>query len=615
MGFSENSVKPLREANISPMMLMTFIFLLIILCLVPSVSARFYTLEEATTNITINSSGVVHVDEAISYTFDGDYNQVYRILNTSTEDSIQNIKGHFSDNACKFRVEKIPEGYKLIGELPESTPENLTFFISYDHYGAVKVHGDVSEFHYKLWGEEWEESLGSLKTSITFPVENGSEVQYWTHPVGYTREHNVQQNVLYLKTKEIPSYQWYEIRAIFPRIESPNSSIVQLDNEHELEEILAIENEYQRKGVNLERLYGITRYLFLFTFIFPFLIYSIYGREPKVDHIDIYERELQRELPSDSKPAVVNAIMKGKMGIPTMDGFTATFMDLVNRGYISLRSLKPEERGSSRIPKSEPRDFIIELNSQIYSRFKGSLSELEEFEKDILYLLKDHASKRKVSWKKLKKELESGTDFYQFIAAWNQKVQAYTEISRFFQSTGNTCMNWFSRGILVASIVYYIAISKYFPSEEFPIASKINVLTTLTGILGFIMMKCSGMLLTTFGRWTMEGSIYRKRWDDFEEYLTDLSVLKECSPQSIKTWDSYLVYAASLGVAKQVLQNMFLELPFEQLKESCFRPINYNYDHFGRGFGNAYHSSCPGEFGDGGDGIGDGFGGGGGGAE
>ncbi|WP_269850774.1 DUF2207 domain-containing protein [Methanosarcina horonobensis] len=48
--------------------------------------------------------------------------------------------------------------------------KNLTFFVSYDHYGAVKVHNDTSEFH-KHWGEEWEKPLGSLKGSITFPVK------------------------------------------------------------------------------------------------------------------------------------------------------------------------------------------------------------------------------------------------------------------------------------------------------------------------------------------------------------------------------------------------------------------------------------------------------------
>ena len=266
---------------------------------------------------------------------------------------------------------------------------------------------------------------------------------------------------------------------------------------------------------------------------------------------------------------------------------------------------------------------MIELNHEIYSKgniselySKGNISELEDFEKDVLYLLKDHAPERKISWREFKKELEGRKDFYQFIIAWSKKVQAHTEIARFFQSTGSTYMNWFSRVILLTAIVFYIAISGYFPSDEFPQVSKINALTALIGIWGFIMIKNSGMFVKIFGRWTPEGSLYYKRWDNFKEYLTDLSALKERPPESVKTWDSYLVYAAALGITKKAFQNMSLVVPFEQLKESCFRPISsYYYNHFGHGFGNAYSSSCPSAVGDGGGDIGDGFGGGGGGAE
>ncbi len=618
MRLSNGSFEPARGSNVNSMVLKITLLLLFAIFLVPLASAKQYTLEEAVTNITIDPSGIVHVDEAISYTFDGDYSYVYRMINSSTGESVQNIEGHCSDNVCKFRVEKIPEGYKLIGDLPESTPKNLTFFISYDHYGAVEVYNDTSEFQMH-WGEEWERPLGSLKGSITFPVKNGSEIQYWTHPAGYTQEEKMENNVLNFKTKEIPSSYWYEIRAIFPRIESPNSSFVQVDDADKLEEILTAENEYQQKESSLESLYKITVYFLLFVLIFPIFIYFIYGRERKIDHEKKinYEEKYKIELPEDSKPAVVNAIMNGKMGIPTMDGFTATFMDLANRGYISLRNLEPGEIGLSHIIEPEQEDFMIELSNEIYSRDKGSLSELEEFEKDMLYLLKDHASEGKISWRKFKKEIEGEKNFYQFIIAWSKKVQAHAEIDKFFQSTGSTYMNWFSRAILLAAIVYYIVISGYFPSEEFPQVSKINTLTALIGIWGFIMIKNSGMFVTIFGRWTTEGSLYYERWDNFKEYLTDLSALKEHPPESIKTWDSYLVYAASLGVAKQVFQNMSSIVPLEQLNESRFRPIScYYYNQYGYVSGNVCPSSCQGgdENGRGGS-IRGGFGGGGGGAE
>jgi len=609
---SNGSIEPLRKASINPAILKTVILLLVLLCMIPSASARDYALEGAATNITISPNGMVHVEESISYTFEGNYNEVFRILEVSPGESIQNIQGYCSDEACTFRVEPTSEGYELIGGLPTPTPEKVTFFISYDHYGAVKVHSDVSEFHYKLWGEEWEKPLGSLKGSITLPVNNESELQYWIHPTGYTREVNVEQNILSIRTDEIPSYQWYEIRVVFPRIESPNASLVQIDNAEGLKEIKSIENEYEMKGSILKGLSSLTILFAFLALAFPFLIYIRYGREPKIDYEAIYERE----PPTDSRPAVVNAIMQGKIGTPTMDGFTATVMNLANLGYISLHTVKSEESKAFGLFKSESEDILIELvSSDSYETANGNLPKLENFEKDVFNLLKKHASENKVSWDKLKKELGKGTDFYQFMLAWNKKVERHIVVEKLFRSTGNTYVGIFGVATIIAAVVYFIAISKYFPSNSFPQASNLNILVVLIGVFGLVMIIFSGAFEKVLGRWTPEGRLYYKRWNNFKKYLTDFSALKEHPPESIKLWDSYLVYATALGVAEEVLKNMSLVVPDEQLKYSHFYYVHHSYAQFGAGFGRAYSASAPSSSGSGGvGGVGGGSGGGGGGA-
>lgn len=615
MGFLRGSFKPVREAGTNPAFLKIAIItvtLLVLFCLVPSASARDYTLEEATTNITIGPTGIVHVEESISYTFDGDYSEVFRVLDVSPGESIRNIQGYCSDNACTFRVEETSEGYELIGELPTPTPEKVTFFISYDHYGVVKVHNDVSEFHYKLWGEEWEKPLGNLKGSITLPVENESEIQYWIHPTGYTQDVSVEKNTLNLRTEEIPSYQWYEIRVVFPRIGSPNSSIVQIDNSEGLEEIMAIENEYQRKGSILNSLYGLTVLLALISLAVPFFIYFKYGREPKIEYEAVYERE----PPTDSKPAVVNAIMQGKIGTPTMDGFTATVMNLANLGYISLRTITSEESKAFGLFKSKSEDILIELEGpESYAKAERKFPELADFEKDVLNLLRKHASGNKISWTKLEKELGEGTDFYDFILAWNEKVERHIAVEKLFKSTGNEYMGIFGAITIIAAIIYFIAVSRFFPSDAYPLASDVNILIILIAAFGIVMIIFSAVFEKVFGRWTPEGRLYYERWNNFKKYLTDFSALKEHPPESIELWDFYLVYATALGVAEEVLKNMSLMVPAEQMKTSHFYYVHHNFGQFGSGFESAYSSSSPSSSGSGGvSGVGGGSGGGGGGA-
>ena len=423
----------------------------------------------------------------------------------------------------------------------------------------------------------------------------------------------MEQNVLNLKTAEIPSYQWYEIRVVFPRIESPNSSLVQVDNAEGLEEIKSIEDEYEMKGSILKGLYSLTLLFAFLALAFPFIIYFRYGREPKIDYETIYERE----PPTDSRPAVVNAIMQGKIGTPTMDGFTATVMNLANLGYISLRTVKSEENRALGLFKSESEDILVELVSpDSYEETKGTLPKLENFEKDVFNLLKKHASENKVSWNKLKKELGKGTDFYQFVLAWNKKVEKHIVVEKLFRSTGNTYTSIFGLATIIAAVVYFIAISKYFPSNSFPQASNMNILVILLGVFGVVMIIFSGTFEKVLGRWTPEGRLYYKRWNNFKKYLTDFSALKEHPPESIKLWDSYLVYATALGVAEEVLKNMSLVVPDEQLKYSHFYYVHHSYAQFGSGFGRAYSASAPSSNGGGGGvgGVGGGSGGGGGGA-
>jgi len=58
-----------QRTNIGSIAMKAVILLLVVLCLVPSACARDYILEGATTNITVDASGIVHVEESIHIYF------------------------------------------------------------------------------------------------------------------------------------------------------------------------------------------------------------------------------------------------------------------------------------------------------------------------------------------------------------------------------------------------------------------------------------------------------------------------------------------------------------------------------------------------------------------
>ena len=159
----------------------------------------------------------------------------------------------------------------------------------------------------------------------------------------------------------------------------------------------------------------------------------------------------------------------------------------------------------------------------------------------------------------------------------------------------------------------FFVISDNFPENEFSLATNLNTLVLLIGGFGLFIFIFSYFFENVFGRWTPEGRFYYERWNNFKRYLTDISVLKDQTPDSLETWNSYLVYATSFGIAKEVLRSMSLIVPAEQLRQCHYYDTYYNYDQLNSGFVEAYSSSSPGGGGDGG-GAGGGSGGGGGGA-
>lgn len=592
--------------------LLSLLLVASVLLLVSQASARDYSLDQATANITVGPDGITHVEETITYSFDGTFREVYRTVYPPPGGSVENMSGYCTGGQCDFRVVPVSGGYELVGSLPQPTPGQISFVVSYDYYRGVKVYNDVSELHYQLWGDEWDKSLNGFTASITLPASYGEDnIQYWIRPDQYTTGTYVEADAagnmttIIAEAGEIPSGSWYEIRVVFPRIDSPDPALVSLQNQDGLEEILATERAYERKAMIAGFLSYAAALLLLLALLFPLYVYHKYGKEPEIDYYGLYERE----LPTDSKPAVVNAIMRGRIGVPTIEGFTATVMDLVDREYLRLKDTKSTKKHLGLISR-EKEDVLIEINEA------ADRSQLLNYEKDVFDLLSSHASEGRILWSDLKKELGKGTEFYHFLNKWNSKVTKHARADKFFLSHGNTYMSYFSIIIIIVAFLSIWLLLFFFPPEQFPVVSSAILLVIAAAVVAVIMIVFVNLSERTLGQWTPEGRLFHKRWDNFRKYLTDFSALKEHPPESLRIWDHYMVYAVALGVAEKALDNMSLVVPTEQLAGSHFYPVHHNIV-FISGFRSAYQASSPGSSSSGGSGVGGaggGFGGGGGGA-
>ena len=584
----------------------TGVIVIIVLLLIVSMSpvyARDYSLDLAKAKVTVAADGTVHVTESIDYTFTGTYREVFRRVYPPPGGSIEGIEIGCTPLPCEGRVDRVSGGYELVGVLPTPTPDRIKFVISYDYLRGLKVYDDVSEFQYKLWGDEWDKALSKLRVTVELPAGGEGETTYWLHPDSYTKTAEAAGNTITVETSVIPAYTWYEIRAVFPRLETPDPSKALIINREGMAEILRVESDYAKKEGKAGKLYLLLWILTAVAITVPYYIYHKYGREPEIDYHGLYERE----PPSDSKPAAVNAIMQGRIGKPDMNAFIATIMDLVYRGYIELEDRQTEKSYMGLFTRTEE-DVMLKM--------KASGDGLLDFEADVFNFLWAYSDEGVLSWQKFKGELGRDDRFYKFINRWNKSIKRRIKVERLFESTGNYLLMAFGIGTLAIGIIGAALVLNIFPPTQFPDVKKAFVPGASLLVIGLVSFIISLLNEKGAGRFTSEGRLYYARWRNFRRYLTDYSALKEHPPESIKLWDYYMVYAVALGVAEKVIKNMSLVVPKEQMNTSSFYAFYY-HPMFFTGFNQAYTSSNPSSSGGGlggVGGVGGGFGGGGGGA-
>lgn len=355
-----------------------------------------------------------------------------------------------------------------------------------------------------------------------------------------------------------------------------------------------------------------TYYYVLATLLFlgssiPLIIYLHYGREPKIDNTPNYETD----LPTDDPPAIVNAICGGfskKVGEPDMNGFIATIMDLIDKNYLLLVDNSDEADSSS---------VFLQINPD-YDQ-----DTLWDFEKTVINFLSEYEQDGVISMDLISESLSytnSANFFKEIYKNWKDEVKdtLWNEgnIKEAFLRKGDKYLKIFGIVGLIVSVGVFFIVFPYswalvFNSYLFILFYLLlrtrdkEVHLIIYGLMGLIIMGTvifrvfSGPLspvevvsLSTVvlgvsslisimlpekiaGQWTNYGKEYYAQWHSFRKYIEDYSLIKEYSPDSVKVWDKYLVYATALGVADNVKKSMEMSIPNDRLLGSDLYSFQY----------------------------------------
>lgn len=465
-----------------------------------------------------------------------------------------------------FVLNESPEAYTARFYYSAADTEK-TFTISYRIHGAVRVHEDAADFYWKLVGSGWDKRTSSFEGYVELPQEVDPERLYvFDHgPLHGRVERDGGRGAVY-RLRGLPARTFLEARVIFPPeiMDVPRSGGPALERLLAEERGLAAKADVERKQNRLLAR-ALVAVPFLMFILWVYLFFK-YGREYRPDQEVIYTRD----IPSDLPPALVGYLMRFKR--LTACDFTATIMDLVRQGYVSLES-REEEKGlifKKEVPvilftrtKKDP-DGLLPHERVVYDFLFAPVtyeSVLDFLPGKAGELLRKAIGTKTGALPGLAGEaadMVSSEDIKKYIRKHPQEFRViYETFTRLVKEEGKA-RGFFDRRAELVMVLFGVA------AVLVPVAG--IVVAAVKRIVFIIPVYAAASLVFVFliaplARRTKQGAEQYARWKGLKRFLKDFSDMKTAPPASIAVWEAYLVYAVTFGISKKVLKQMKLVLP------------------------------------------------------
>lgn len=557
-------------------------------------------------SVDIQPDGSADIEERLTYRFSGQFNGVLRDVDYSLTDGLENIQVYVekNDSLVEWRLNSTtdldasgdPGEYNLVNKnqiahfkiFERSANEKKTFVIRYTYRDIVTKYNDIAEFNRKMIDPNWTISMSNVVISFTLPEgAQSEEIKVFGHgPL--TGESNIIDNRhVEFSTKYLAPYSTIETLVLFPvRLVPQSSNVVARDA---LPEIMANEKaladeanrereeakkqvaEYEKRQQELEkqrlaeeariaarRPYGHALGLLLFLFWFVILIYIYIKYDKELKHS--FEGKYYRELPGEYTPAEMSSLLS--MGKVQTRDITATLMDLVRKEQLLLTERKSVKKGLFK--DKEITDYVVSLNPNAPSIALKShesflmhwfIDKIGDGSSVVLDDISDYAKTKSGARKFL-------SDYKQ----WCKLAELEAKKNNFFDTT---CKKGLKIGLL-ASLAY--------------LALGILIYVIFSSVTGFALILQFIILISFSGRIsrrTVYGNEQKAMWQAFKTFLKDFSHMDKAEIPSIVIWEHYLVYAISLGVAKEVISQLPLVFSDTDLQDTHLTYMHgYNFSNF-----------------------------------
>ena len=534
----------------------------------------------------VQSDGSVVVTEEITYDFTGSFEGGYREIPLKDGMSVDDVsvsedgKEYAPGASAELGSSGVPgtygtadlgDAYRIVWHY-RASDEERTFTVRYRLSGLAVAYDDVVDVYWQVWGDEWQEPLDSLEATAVLPgdAEKG-DVKVFGHPASVSGKTSLGPDEVSpsLVAKDVPAGQFVEMRVVFPRELLSSTGGARVEPGDGLQEIMDEEAAEARSEardawlLRLQPLFGLL--LVVLSAGTMAFVYLRYGREPKVDYDERYERE----PPTNDPPAVIGAIISQKPSVGTRE-FTATLFDLIRRGVLEAQPVSVK-KGSLWGEKTMT-DLRVDLGS-------GESGSLADFERRVLTVAKRVLSDGPVNLTDFEERIKDGDDreanrssYESFRDAVKREVERRDLVER---SPGRW-LGWAAFLLGLAGAAWFVLslfganvgalISLVFSSFFVLVFAAVVVWVVFRRVFGYAGSAMHRMWV----RRTPKGALLHARWQAFRRYLNDFSRVEDSPLASLALWEQFLVYGIALGVAEQVLDAARLQAPPEIAEGGSF---------------------------------------------
>ncbi len=532
-------------------------------------AGRSLSIESVAIEARVLPDATLDVIERITVNFSGTWNGFFVKIpqgNTPVENVMVSEKGHpyafnpGSDYGPPGTFLTKPEGDELLIDWSiAATNETRSFDVSYKVTNAVKIHADTAELYRKFVGSANENKVGSVTVTVHLPpgaekYEQGKDIRIWGHGPQNGEIDFAGPDTVVLLANALKPFTFVEGRITMPVELFPSAPQESVTGKRELENILAEETRWAKeanRGRFLARAeVGGAGVVLVVCLTFMWFLWRKFGRK----HETVFQGDYYRELPAKYSPAELSVLYNfNKM--QTRD-LTATILDLARRGFLQLREDVVEERRF--LGTKTTNTFLVQFSPPPEPDDLGDPAEavLKPHEQNLVKFLQSAAGENKESVYLTEVEKyakKSGAQFLQFWKSWTAGAAVESEQHSFFENNDRLKVQTTLTGVVLALLGGVIAVRK---------ASLLGAAIFVSGLIFLFVPRA-------FKRRSITGQEDYVRWKAFRRFLLHFSEMQRHEIPSLVLWEQYLVYAVTLGVAKEVIRQ--LQIVFPNLQEGDYR--------------------------------------------